>query len=169
MRRINQYLCYGIPALVLAPCLLLAQVGWHWQNPLPQGQALNGIGALDGGQAIAVGGSATVLKTADGALWQVQHSVSGAMSSLEAVQFVDANTGYAVGAGDLVLKTTDAGATWTSLTTGTFTTFNDVFFVNADTGWAVGGPSSRRPMAGKPGRIAAAVRQNHLPPSSSRV
>jgi hypothetical protein len=38
--------------------------GWYWQNPLPQGDALQGVAVLDAATTVAVGGY-TVIKTTD--------------------------------------------------------------------------------------------------------
>lgn len=59
--------------------------------------------------------------TDGGESWSDQgaDSVSGG-AQLNAIHFVDAETGYAVGASDTILKTTDGGAHWTAATaTGT--------------------------------------------------
>ncbi|MDZ7291765.1 MAG: YCF48-related protein, partial [candidate division KSB1 bacterium] len=60
------------------------------------------------------------------------------------VHFVDANTGWAVGARNTIIKTTNGGTTWTPQTSGITTgtpALNAVHFINANTGWivAVGG------------------------------
>ncbi|MBE0430017.1 MAG: hypothetical protein IBX61_09150 [Thermoleophilia bacterium] len=60
--------------------------------------------------------------------------------------FVDGNTGWAVGSGGVVLKTTDGGSNWISQTpdatcVGVIShgcTLSGVDFINAATGWAVG-------------------------------
>ncbi len=59
-------------------------------------------------------------------------------SSLSSVQFVDANTGWAVGDGGTIVKTTDGGASWNSQNSGATTRLSCVQFVDANTGWAVG-------------------------------
>lgn len=60
---------------------------------------------------------------------------SNSTAPLASVYFPTPTTGYAVGNPN-VLKTTNAGATWTSTDVGW--TYLDVFFLNADTGWIVG-------------------------------
>ena len=62
---------------------------------------------------------------------------SGTVNALNAVYFVDLDHGYAVGASGTGLKTTDAGATWQAMSTGTTTDLNDVAFVG-DVGIIVG-------------------------------
>jgi len=55
-----------------------------------------------------------------------------------AVRFVAHETGWIVGSGGAIRKTTDAGATWLSQTSGTTVTLTHLWFVNASTGWVVG-------------------------------
>jgi len=64
--------------------------------------------------------------------------ISGTAQVLEAVDFVDANTGYAVGTAGTILKTTNGGVSWTPQVSGVTTLLNCVHFYDANTGWAVG-------------------------------
>lgn len=60
-------------------------------------------------------------------------------STLNGVSFVDTLTGYVAGYGGTIMKTTDGGANWNFLTTGTSRTLYSVHFpFNAQTGYAVG-------------------------------
>jgi LPXTG-motif cell wall-anchored protein len=59
-------------------------------------------------------------------------------NSLQAVYFVNANEGYAVGDSGTILKTLDAGNTWVSLQTNSKTHLKDVFFVNSNIGYVIG-------------------------------
>lgn len=65
---------------------------------------------------------------------------SGVTVKLTKVQFVSANTAYIAGDDGTILKSTDAGATWTDLTANTEETsdFESLFFIDANTGWAIG-------------------------------
>ena len=58
--------------------------------------------------------------------------------NLYSVCFPDANTGYTAGLDGTILKTTNAGADWTELNTGTSNSFVSVFFTDIDTGYVVG-------------------------------
>ncbi len=114
-----------------------AQSGWYLQNPLPQGNTLWAVAALDSSIVLAAGEYGTILSTTDGgASWTLQSS--GTTNHLRGVSFVDANTGWAVGGGGTILSTTDGGATWTPQSSGTTVALHGVSFVNANTGWAVG-------------------------------
>ncbi|MCZ6574991.1 MAG: YCF48-related protein [Gammaproteobacteria bacterium] len=59
-------------------------------------------------------------------------------STLQAVHFVDAERGWAVGDGGTVLATTDGGRTWSVRDAGTTAALWSVDFVDAERGWAVG-------------------------------
>ncbi|MEI6346929.1 MAG: YCF48-related protein [Bacteroidota bacterium] len=68
--------------------------------------------------------------------WERQYPLSN-NNELKSVCFTDANTGYAVGEGGTILKTTDAGINWTLSIIGMHG-LNDVTFISSDTGYAVG-------------------------------
>lgn len=62
--------------------------------------------------------------------------VSG--KDLRGIYFQNATTGYAVGEGGLIAKTTNSGTTWTAQTSGTTQMLNKVKFVSTNDGIAVG-------------------------------
>jgi beta propeller repeat protein len=65
--------------------------------------------------------------------------VSGTTQPLYAVDFVDSNTGWAVGSGGTILKTKNGGATWAAQSSGApAADLSGVDFVSSMTGWAVG-------------------------------
>ncbi len=70
--------------------------------------------------------------------WSVQPS--GTTETLLGVQFVDANTGIAVGTSGKILRTTNGGSGWLSQTSGTTRFLRDVAFPDVSTGFAVGEP-----------------------------
>jgi photosystem II stability/assembly factor-like uncharacterized protein len=59
-------------------------------------------------------------------------------NAFRASSFVNASTGWAVGGGGKLFKTTDGGATWTPQNTGTGEDLKDVSFISPSLGWAVG-------------------------------
>ncbi len=71
------------------------------------------------------------------AVWVQQ--ISGTTASLNAVQFLDANNGYAAGSGGTVLKTTNGGATWGTVNITTPNPIQEISFIDALNGWAVVG------------------------------
>ena len=87
-------------------------------------------------------GSGIIVHSANGGrTWELQASrVSG---DIQAVHFVDANVGWAVGKlNGVILHTTNAGSTWNlQFVIGPDVadmSINDVYFKNATRGWAVG-------------------------------
>ena len=107
----------------------------------------NGVFFASVNTVYAVGGNAsadsiqTIIKSTDGGVtWVVQLDTLSPW--LHAVYFTDANHGYAVGDGGVVLKTADGGVVWTALSlTGNFATrnYNALYFFNDSTGLIVGG------------------------------
>lgn len=52
--------------------------------------------------------------------------------------FTSSTTGFAVGTNGRIMRTTDAGSTWTAMSSGTTTELHDVFFTSSTNGFAVG-------------------------------
>ena len=57
---------------------------------------------------------------------------------LNAVDFLGADLGWAVGDAGTIVHSTDGGVTWSGQDSGTATTLDGVSFGDADHGWAVG-------------------------------
>ncbi len=72
------------------------------------------------------------------AQWQWTEQTNGYNGILYGVHFVDANTGWTVGANGTILYTTDGGSSWNMQSSPLSHSLNDVFFIDANTGWAVG-------------------------------
>ena len=92
---------------------------------------------FDGRTGYALGASGP-MRTADGGLtWRAD---TGAIVSLAQNGFhlVDAKVGYGAGNGGALIRTGDAGLTWTRLETGTTRALASVWFPHPDTGWVVG-------------------------------
>lgn len=94
--------------------------------------------------SVASAGTYAGINTGWGEWIWVSPSVQG--NTIEDVSFIDADTGWAVGSGGLIMKTADGGAFWTSQTPasscgaspGSGCRLNGVSFVDANNGWAVG-------------------------------
>jgi photosystem II stability/assembly factor-like uncharacterized protein len=67
--------------------------------------------------------------------WYPQNS--GTTQHLNKVQFVDANTGWAVGDSGIILHTSNGGVDWVQQASGTNLNLVDISFVNANTGWVL--------------------------------
>ena len=74
--------------------------------------------------------------TPGGVGWTSQ--TTSATATLNAVDFADAGTGWAVGEAGTIIRTTDGGSTWAPQTTSVTAALNSVRFVDSSTGWAVG-------------------------------
>ena len=57
---------------------------------------------------------------------------SGTTNNLNGAYLLDSGTGFVVGDAGTILKTTDAGATWAPLTSGTARILYDVYLFNPD-------------------------------------
>ena len=115
------------------------QTSWQWVSPLPQGNILNGIWAIDQNTIFAVGDFSTILKSTNGGLtWQVTPNATGAEEPLFAVHFISSTMGWAVGEYGRVLKTTDGGATWFRQENDIIGDLYALFFYTPTTGWVVG-------------------------------
>jgi photosystem II stability/assembly factor-like uncharacterized protein len=88
----------------------------------------------------------------------VSQTASSNSTSLNSVQFVDGNTGWAAGNGGTVLKTTNAGSSWVAeLIPVKGYSMNSLHFVSATTGWAVGGSAvDKTTNGGLPGKVRPA-------------
>ena len=123
----------GPPAPVDAP------YQWECQSPLPQGQQLYGVSALDPSNVWAVGSSihggadGTIIHW-DGAGWSVQ--VSGLVSGLFGICAVGSNHVWAVGAQGAILHYD--GTRWRPQVSGTTQWLYGVSAQDASNVWAVG-------------------------------
>lgn len=86
-------------------------------------------------------GSDELYKTTNGGVsWSLKHSLNN--KQYRSIKFINSTTGFAVGGEGgicLILKTTDAGETWTEMNNGgSFIWLEDIDFPTATTGFAVG-------------------------------
>jgi len=71
------------------------------------------------------------------AQWKVQNST--VVNSLHGVHFIDDKIGYAVGQGGTMIKTSNGGQTWTTLTSVSNWGLFGVHYLDKDTGFIAGG------------------------------
>ena len=130
---------YLIILLILIPFLsILGQSDWNWQNPLPQGNSLEGVKMLDPNTIIAAGDVSTIIQsTNSGISWNLQHRVNNSELKFTSLYFLNSKIGWAT-SGYNVYKTTDAGISWIPDSIDFQVSFNDVYFLDENTGWAVG-------------------------------
>jgi photosystem II stability/assembly factor-like uncharacterized protein len=124
--------------LILLPIFADGQEGnFKWQNPLPQGNDLNGVSCASGRYAWAAGQAGTIIKSTDkGVNWEIQYS--GVTNQLNGVSFTDSLTGWVCG-NSVILHTGDGGETWIQQAIPVVPSINDIMFIDHELGWAVCG------------------------------
>jgi photosystem II stability/assembly factor-like uncharacterized protein len=133
----KRYLSFLSVLCTLTLSSVQAQQAWHWQNPLPQGNDLEGVHSFSQTTAIAVGSNGTIIKTSDGGCcWDIKNS--GTDEWLRDVFFVDDQNGWVAGNNGIILRTTDGGETWIIQNSNPTYTLYSIHFLNITTGWAVG-------------------------------
>lgn len=95
--------------------------------------------------------------------WSAQ--TSGVTSRLWDVFFIDADRGWAVGNGGVVLRTTNGGQTWSTQPSGTTANLSNVRFVDANNGWILGTDPPSTPMALKTQNGGSSWTRVDLPPN----
>jgi photosystem II stability/assembly factor-like uncharacterized protein len=96
-----------------------------------------GLHVFDSNTAIAFGDQDVLLKTVDGGAHWVSKEMGGLERSFRNAFFLDGMNGYLVGLGSTILKTSDAGETWTIKADGSHGLY-DVAFKDSLTGLAIG-------------------------------
>jgi photosystem II stability/assembly factor-like uncharacterized protein len=85
--------------------------GWCWQNPLPTGSDLRAVVAISPNVGWAAGAAGAVVETLDGGgNWIPKYS--GSANNIIAIQAQDQNIATIMADDGSVLRTEDAGATW---------------------------------------------------------
>jgi photosystem II stability/assembly factor-like uncharacterized protein len=130
----------GFTMLTARPAV--ADSGWFWQNPLPQGNGLLGTAVVDADTVYVVGIAGTVLRSTDGGVnWSIQ--ATNNRQQLRAISCTDASTCTAVGVRGTILRTTNGGAIWTAQSSGTQDDYLlGVSFTDANTGTVSGQDST---------------------------
>jgi photosystem II stability/assembly factor-like uncharacterized protein len=135
----KQTLQVVILSLFLTSLSFGQQTAWGWVNPLPQGNILNSVLAINQDTVFSVGDYGTIIKTSNGGkTWQVTRTAAGVIEALYAVHFISPTTGWVVGEGGRILKTTDAGKSWFILSSPTYRDLYTIKFISSTTGWIAG-------------------------------
>ncbi len=138
--------------LLLTFKLSLAQTGWFWQNPKPQGMNINEVKFINANTAIAVIRGCSIMKSTDkGLTWSVKNVIPA-----EAKYLVDMNSINVLNSGVIyilysaydyktssekrinkILKSTDEGETWSITDVPDMNYFNSfsLKFINNNTGF----------------------------------
>ncbi|HEX8634368.1 MAG TPA: YCF48-related protein [Pyrinomonadaceae bacterium] len=111
---------------------------WERQS-VPTKHLLLGGAFLAAGQAWLVGAGNTILYNPDGAQWRAGASPAVVTPTrFNAVSFVEARRGWAVGERGLVLASPNGGRSWLRQESNVEVDLSDVKFIDANEGWAVG-------------------------------
>jgi photosystem II stability/assembly factor-like uncharacterized protein len=109
--------------------------GVNW-TALPAGvEHLYGIW-LNNASTGYICGDYQILKTINGgSTWS---ALTAPVELYRSIYFVNDNTGYCCAGGGIILKTSNAGINWISLTSGTTVFLNNIRFAGSSTGYAAG-------------------------------
>lgn len=137
------YALAGTPGATVRPNLVMkcgeGGADWALAHQFPAATVLNGIAFTSPETGVVVGKDETgaiILKTANGgAEWKKVYDAK--WGELTNVQFVNQTEGYAVGIGGMILRTMDAGDSWTAEESGST---KDLYGVGkaGNTLWVVG-------------------------------
>ena len=133
----NNAISDSTEVIAAAPPTTLGASGWAWQNPLPQGNDLNGVDFVNTNDGWAVGRKGTILSTADGGVsWSVSARVTD--EDLTGVSFVNSTHVWVVGSLGTILATSDGGVNWTEQDSTSACSLVGVVFIDVSHGWAIG-------------------------------
>ena len=142
---LSRLLAFALIVLGLAlalPAGALAAAGWNAQlSGTPY--VLGAVACANASDAWAVAsdsgiGSVIVATHNGGASWYTQYANPALGNCLAGIAFANANDGWAVGLGGIVLHTSDGGAAWKEQFPWVYNCFDAVACANPSDAWAVG-------------------------------
>ncbi len=107
---------------------------WNWQNPLPQGNRLNGVWGNSSSNVFAVGEGGTILRY-NGSRWD-NITTTGTSENLYGVWGSSASDVFAVGWQGTIIRYN--GSIWSPMTSGASNYLNGVWGSSASDVFAVG-------------------------------
>jgi len=140
--------------------------GWQTQVNIPE-QSFNIYRVFSVSSSTAMYNgfmSGSIARTTDyGSTWNAGASGCGGFTEYRYCSFSDIQNGWMLG--NLILKTTNSGANWATITTPLGNPFKAIFFIDENTGWFVGtgGVILKTTTGGVTGvnTISSAVPQNY--------
>lgn len=123
----------NIALIVLFNCVLIAQNGWIWQNPLPHGNDISNLQFLNTTTAYALCFNSIIKTTNAGNNWSIyytNHSQNNA-----SLQFINETTGFIVSDSGLVLKSVNGGVNWNTVYDFRQSGFHKIYFNDVNTGY----------------------------------
>ena len=111
MKRLPIFVSLIVAVFALSKPISADTAGWHWLNPLPQGNFVSAVSCLRGGPCYAAGSNGTML------LWREAEQrwtmiPSGRTADFQAIDCPTSTTCYAL-AGNVVFTTTNRARSWT--------------------------------------------------------
>ncbi len=155
--------------ILFLPRSTCSQIKLQWLNPLPQGNLLLDLHTFNSNNILAVGRAGTFAQSTDSGLsWNVVSCFQNFSGDYSAISFATRNIGMIAGDSGVIIRTTNQGATWSRLNTGTTQYFSDIAHFNKDTAIATGaeafqttdGGNTWRSVSEIPVRSIAIVNQN---------
>lgn len=124
---------------------------WHNTATSPNFTNINGIAAKSASDLVVVGDQGGAPKIAwsnnAGSSWTAATLPGGLGANVpQAVCYLGNNTYVCAAKGGKIIKSTDNGANWSNLSSGTALDLADVFFYNGSVGFAVGGSAPLTPI-----------------------
>jgi len=111
--------------------------GYNWPGEYNGTDTWNNVFNI-GSNTWVIGNNGKLNKNTDGFQTYTWADINtGVTNNLNGIYFINANLGFIVGSGGVILKTTNGGTSWTSSTPSTHD-LHAVTFVNSTDGWAVG-------------------------------
>jgi len=112
--------------------LVFSQIGWYWQNPLPQGNNLTSITSTNSNTLFIVGYGGSILKSTNAGInWK--NLTIGKFDNFKKIYFINENIGFIVRSDNTIFRTINSGTNWDSIYTPSFGIRN-MCFKNANTG-----------------------------------
>ena len=116
--------------------LICAYDGTQWTSQAT-GTTVDFFGVVAvGGTAYAVGGGGTICRW-NGTKWVTLNSGASGITFYD-VAFLNESFGYTVGSNGAIYRTTDGGASWVALGSGTTAKLRGIRIADLNTAWAVG-------------------------------
>lgn len=136
----------GSPLVIKAYGSSFTSLGTEWrdQNPMSLLPTARGIDCSDS-VLIAAGESGSILISSDnGGSFRKMNFIGGSLSQLNCFEFIDRGTGIAAGQNGVIIKTTDAGASWTGKPSNSTMEFIDMAFRDESVGYLLARDPSQK-------------------------
>lgn len=128
-----QKLLTTLALIVLFNCVLIAQNGWVWQNPLPHGNDISNLLAVNTTTAYAMCFNSVIKSTNAGSNWSIYYTNHSQNNT--SLQFINETTGFIVSDSGLVLKTVNGGVNWNTVYDFRQSGFHKIYFYDVNTGY----------------------------------